>query len=280
MSLTYTSKAADEFLDYYNVKNGEWDVVQVNVVRRDRTYETTSFSEVHFGIKCSRKPLFYVTNIILLSVLLALLVLLMFKLPPESGERISMGVTLLLAFSVFILMIDSTIPDVSVPLIIVYLICFMALTTLGVAESVLILYCHHYSGKNRPPKWARFTVFHVVGRCLCEKEQTRVEPETKSGETGTNKKCISENGISDGYKVKGNDISEDKKEGAIIKDCSADDSPTSIAEEWHKMAVIIDKFCFWLCLGLFGFLMLVLIIIIPLAQPGKNIDDTLQWAGF
>ncbi len=75
--------------------------------------------QVHFVLHLRRKPLFYVVNFILPSVLLALLVLLVFHLPPESGEKISMAVTLLLSYSVLILMISESVPHSSqgVPII-------------------------------------------------------------------------------------------------------------------------------------------------------------------
>ena len=72
-----------------------------------------------FFLHLRRKVLFYVMNLILPSSMLSLLVALVFLLPSECGEKISMGVTLLLSFSVFILMITESVPNTStsVPLI-------------------------------------------------------------------------------------------------------------------------------------------------------------------
>ena len=82
-------------------------------------YPTMPYPEVHYVFKLARKPLFFTMNIIVPSIMLALLVLLVFLLPPDSGEKISMGVTLLLSLSVFILIISENVPttSVSVPII-------------------------------------------------------------------------------------------------------------------------------------------------------------------
>ncbi len=57
-----------------------------------------------------RKSLYSVVNILLPVVLMSLIDLLVFILPPESGEKISLGITVLLAYSVFMLVISETLP--------------------------------------------------------------------------------------------------------------------------------------------------------------------------
>ena len=71
------------------------------------------------SLKLQRKALYYIMNMILPSAFLSALVLLVYRLPADAGEKISMGVTLLLSYSVFILMISDSVPSVStaVPLI-------------------------------------------------------------------------------------------------------------------------------------------------------------------
>jgi hypothetical protein len=58
-------------------------------------------------------------NVVAPSIMLSLLVLMVFRLPPESGEKMSLGVTLLLSYSVFLLMVSDNVPNTSqaVPLI-------------------------------------------------------------------------------------------------------------------------------------------------------------------
>ena len=50
--------------------------------------------------------MFYMMNFVLPCLLIAVLTLLVFLLPPESGERMSFGVTVLLSFTILIMMLQ------------------------------------------------------------------------------------------------------------------------------------------------------------------------------
>ena len=52
-------------------------------------------------------------NIVLPCMMMSVLTLLVFCMPPESGEKIALGVTVLLAFSVFMLAIAEKMPETS-----------------------------------------------------------------------------------------------------------------------------------------------------------------------
>lgn len=66
-----------------------------------------------------RKTLYYMYNVVLPCMMMSVLTLLVFCLPPDSGEKIALGVTVLLAFSVFMLAIAEKMPETSesIPLI-------------------------------------------------------------------------------------------------------------------------------------------------------------------
>ena len=100
-----------------------------------------SLIEVHIR----RRILYYLFNIIFPCIWLSILSLLGFWLPPDSGEKITLGITVLLAFSVFMLLIAESMPATSemVPLIEIYLTIVMALTSLSIALTVYVLQLHH-----------------------------------------------------------------------------------------------------------------------------------------
>ena len=57
----------------------------------------------------TRKPRFYVINVMLPSFFLVLVSLMVFWTTPDSGEKISLSVTVLLAFAVFqVVIMEST----------------------------------------------------------------------------------------------------------------------------------------------------------------------------
>ena len=70
-------------------------------------------------MKLQRKIRYSVVNLMLPIILLSLMDLLVFWLPPESGEKVSLGITVMLSFSVFLLVVADQTPRTSdtVPLL-------------------------------------------------------------------------------------------------------------------------------------------------------------------
>ncbi|CAF0965198.1 unnamed protein product [Rotaria sordida] len=140
------------------VPNGEWDLVdtsyQVNIVRYACCPEP--FPDITFYVRIRRRILYYLYSVVFPCVMLSILTLLVFCLPPESGEKIALGITVLLAFSVFMLAIAESMPETSehIPLISLYLTAVMAMTSVSVMMTVLVLNLH-YRGpkKNEIPFW-------------------------------------------------------------------------------------------------------------------------------
>lgn len=66
-----------------------------------------------------RRPLFYTVNLLLPSIFLRVMDLVGFYLPPDSRERVSFKITLLLGYSVFLIIVSDTMPAtaISTPLI-------------------------------------------------------------------------------------------------------------------------------------------------------------------
>lgn len=77
------------------------------------------YAHVTFTLHLTRRYKFYMMNIVLPCLMLSSLIMIGFFLPPEAGEKISLGISVLLAFTVFLLMIADNIPRTSlaIPLI-------------------------------------------------------------------------------------------------------------------------------------------------------------------
>ena len=72
----------------------------------------------YLQIKFKRRPLYYIFNLILPCTFVSMVALLSFFLPPESGEKISLGITVLLSLTVFLLLVAETMPPTSdVPIV-------------------------------------------------------------------------------------------------------------------------------------------------------------------
>lgn len=61
-----------------------------------------------------RRPLFYTINLLLPSIFLMVMDIVGFYLPPNSGERVSFKITLLLGYSVFLIIVSDTLPATAV----------------------------------------------------------------------------------------------------------------------------------------------------------------------
>ncbi|XP_064618674.1 neuronal acetylcholine receptor subunit alpha-10-like isoform X2 [Lineus longissimus] len=185
-----TNRSDDIDLTNY-VDNGEWFLMNTQVKRNVVNYPCCPepFPDVTFGLHLRRRTLYYTFNVIIPCVILSSLTLVGFMLPPDSGEKVTLGLTVLLAFSVFMLLIAENMPPTSefAPLIGVYLTCVMAMTSLSVIIAVIILNIHHKGvGDKRPPYWLRRLVLsklsHLV--CLHRKEYTKISKSPNSEEKG------------------------------------------------------------------------------------------------
>lgn len=87
-------------LDTY-IKHGEWDIIKTKVssVNRVYRYYQDQFPEVYFTLHIRRKYTFYLVYILLPCLMLSGVLLMIFLVPAESGEKVSLGVSILVAIS-------------------------------------------------------------------------------------------------------------------------------------------------------------------------------------
>ena len=90
---------------------GVWELVNITVHRSESVYVGIPYPELTYSIKLRRQPLFHTIQIIIPCVLLSLLNLTVFVLPPDSGEKISLGVANLLSLVLFQQLISTQFHD-------------------------------------------------------------------------------------------------------------------------------------------------------------------------
>lgn len=111
------------------VENVEWECHGMPATKNIIMYGCCAdpYPDITYTVLLQRRSSFYIFNLLLPCFLISFLAPLGFYLPADSGEKVSLGVTVLLALTVFQLMVaESMPPSESVPLI---------------GESVLIYYC-------------------------------------------------------------------------------------------------------------------------------------------
>ncbi|CAH0695270.1 unnamed protein product [Spodoptera exigua] len=101
--------------------NGEFDLVSFEAIRHDQYYSccVEPYPDITYIIKLRRRPMFYVFNLILPCLLINGIALLVFYVPSESGEKVTLGISALLSMTVFLMTIRDTLPPTEkTPLII------------------------------------------------------------------------------------------------------------------------------------------------------------------
>uniref|UniRef100_UPI00358E2768 5-hydroxytryptamine receptor 3A-like n=1 Tax=Myxine glutinosa TaxID=7769 RepID=UPI00358E2768 len=124
------------------VSGGEWSLLEIEPFMHEATNQKgTSFSFYRFNMIIKRRPLFYVVNLLVPSLLLMIVDLAGFMLPPECGERVSFKVTILLGYFVFLTTVVGILPATAqgTPLLGVYFVVCIALLVVSLLETVLVL---------------------------------------------------------------------------------------------------------------------------------------------
>ena len=95
--------------------NGQWQLLGMPVEEHLIKYSCCPipFSDITFDILLRRKALYYVFNLLFPSVFMSLLSLLSFYLPPESGEKVGLNITMLLSLVFFLLLGAQLLPPTS-----------------------------------------------------------------------------------------------------------------------------------------------------------------------
>ncbi|XP_004480446.2 neuronal acetylcholine receptor subunit beta-4 [Dasypus novemcinctus] len=144
--------------------SGEWDIVALPG-RRTVNPQDPSYVDVTYDFIIKRKPLFYTINLIIPCVLITSLAILVFYLPSDCGEKMTLCISVLLALTVFLLLISKIVPPTSldVPLIGKYLMFTMVLVTFSIVTSVCVLNVHHRSPSTHTmAPWVRRCFLHQL----------------------------------------------------------------------------------------------------------------------
>uniref|UniRef100_A0A8C1LQG0 Cholinergic receptor, nicotinic, beta 5b n=1 Tax=Cyprinus carpio TaxID=7962 RepID=A0A8C1LQG0_CYPCA len=138
--------------------SGEWDIVSLPG-RKNEDPNDATYLDITYDFIIRRKPLFYTINLIIPCVLITSLAILVFYLPSDCGEKMTLCISVLLALTVFLLLISKIVPPTSlaVPLIGKYLMFTMVLVTFSIVTSVCVLNVHHRSPSTHTmPKWVKY----------------------------------------------------------------------------------------------------------------------------
>ena len=236
-------KSIEAFQDKFHYSSGVWKVKALTPHLRDEVYSCCKnpFSIIEFNLSLKRLPLYYVLYLVLPCLCLSLLSPFVFFVPPESGERIGFGITIVLAMSVYLLVISDKLPEKSneSPLIGVL---YTELFFIMIGTLLATIYTTHIAYKTtKSPQKLRHILCNICGR---KPKQTRKIAVGTKNEAGKRKNRQTEIGVEDVKRTKVPGMSGLCEESKVM--LPIDHSEMTNEEQWKQIAKRIDHTNFWM----------------------------------
>ncbi|XP_075878693.1 5-hydroxytryptamine receptor 3C-like [Nelusetta ayraudi] len=158
---------------------GEWELLDITSHKQILGFNNgQKVDELIFHIRVRRRATLYVVNLLIPSCFLITVDLFSFLLPPLTVDRSSFKMTLILGYTVFLLIMNDLLPITgnTIPLINVFFSLCLALMVASLLETIFITNLLSSSGEFSPaPRWIRVLVLQFLGCLVCmplKKKQT------------------------------------------------------------------------------------------------------------
>ncbi|ELT96205.1 hypothetical protein CAPTEDRAFT_209716 [Capitella teleta] len=224
--------------------NGLWKIVGYHVTKKFFPNDGYIWPRLIFTLHMERLPAYYLWSILLPCVLLTILTSSIYWLPLESGERISLGITVMLSYFLTLLVLDGYLPVTSLdqPLLGTLVNTMMALATFAVTTSIILSYVlNNYSGRLSPSSRAFF--FGFLARVVCMRHCV---PKTEELKYNDRDHDVADVTREIRTQKSHSDIEEIRNHlRTIIQRYEDSDSEKAIAEEWKAATRILDCLFFW-----------------------------------
>ncbi|XP_063714060.1 neuronal acetylcholine receptor subunit beta-4-like isoform X2 [Symsagittifera roscoffensis] len=140
---------------YFTI-NGEWMLGKTLSVNNRVVFPDAVYTDVFIEMHLARRSLFYERNLVIPTAMISLLASLTFMLPPESGEKIGLAITVFLALCVNLLLVSEMMPATSLetPIIGQYYLMAITMVAVSLVMTVVVLNFHNpHPNALPPPKW-------------------------------------------------------------------------------------------------------------------------------
>uniref|UniRef100_A0A8C6U1E9 Cholinergic receptor nicotinic alpha 9 subunit n=1 Tax=Neogobius melanostomus TaxID=47308 RepID=A0A8C6U1E9_9GOBI len=147
------------------VENVEWELLGMPAWKNVIMYGCCPdpYPDITYTVLLQRRSSFYIFNLLLPCFLISFLAPLGFYLPADSGEKVSLGVTVLLALTVFQLMVAESMPPPRVCR--KYYIATMTMITASTALTIFIMNIHFCGAEAKPvPHWAKVLIIDYMSK--------------------------------------------------------------------------------------------------------------------
>ncbi|XP_028331181.1 5-hydroxytryptamine receptor 3E-like isoform X2 [Gouania willdenowi] len=130
--------------------HGEWEFLHLLVSKSNLSYHDRLWDQLVYTVTMRRKPLLHVLNFLLPVLFFLTLDLASFFIADHRGEKLGFKITVLLAISVLLLILNDILPSMSsrTPLIATYCIVIFGLMLLSVLVTILVTYLLEKDAEN------------------------------------------------------------------------------------------------------------------------------------
>ncbi|XP_029115180.1 5-hydroxytryptamine receptor 3A-like [Scleropages formosus] len=242
---------------------GEWELLDIKAEGSPNLTDLDfEYDYVVYYIVMRRRPTVYVVNLLIPSCFLITVDLLSSLLPVENVDRSSFKMTLILGYTVFLLIMNDLLPITGnrIPLINVFFSSCLALMVASVLETVFITSILFNSSRfSKVPQWVRRFVLHYLAYLVCFSQK----PKDKDKDSGPLHSSIANEEVTDQAKI----LDSCKKKGFQSEDCAVEElkklgrdliairaqveehlAGNEVAEEWSQIGNVIDRLLFGLYL--------------------------------
>ncbi|XP_024660891.2 5-hydroxytryptamine receptor 3C-like [Maylandia zebra] len=169
--LTETPERMFEYSKSRMETMGEWELIGITAKKYTLPSTASGFyDEIRFHISLRRQAMLYVVNLLLPSCFLITVDLFSFILPPNEVDRSLFKMTLILGYTVFLLIMNDLLPVTgnAIPLINVFLSMCLTMMVGSLLETIVVTsFLHGSSNYSRAPRWIRVLFLKILGRLVC-----------------------------------------------------------------------------------------------------------------
>ncbi|XP_056010288.1 neuronal acetylcholine receptor subunit alpha-3-like [Ostrea edulis] len=167
--------------------------------------------------------------------MLAFLITMAFKLPPESGGRMGFSLTVLLAYAVYLTIVSANLPTTSLTISVlsIYLLLTLTAGTLSIGASIMVLRCHCKKEDEPVPSWIQKKYNGFLGKFAGV---------TKSASYAKvhNIACVEVAELDTKKKIK-TDVGNKQE---IMSNTATSVNTEKTIPDWPKVTVFLDEFFF------------------------------------
>uniref|UniRef100_G3U3U1 Cholinergic receptor nicotinic alpha 3 subunit n=1 Tax=Loxodonta africana TaxID=9785 RepID=G3U3U1_LOXAF len=224
--------------DYW--ESGEWAIISAPGYKHYIKYNCCEeiYPDITYSLYIRRLPLFYTINLIIPCLLISFLTVLVFYLPSDCGEKVTLCISVLLSLTVFLLVITETIPSTSlvIPLIGEYLLFTMIFVTLSIVITVFVLNVHYRTPTTHTmPTWVKTIFLNLLPRIMFMTRPAGNEGNTQKPRPFYNAELSNMNCFSHA----------DSDVKYIAENMKAQNEAKEIQDDWKYVAMVIDRIFLW-----------------------------------